>query len=613
MSSSCDMELKKEAARKGGVKHWLVGDYDWGYLCKPQWPWCVGARRRSQPQFFGRDAWLGLLTAAVMGLQHAMAMLAGLTTVPLLLGINAFSDPSLSPAGATRYQQYLISATLIVSGMSTAIQVTGIPLPLKRQWGAGILSVMGVSFSTFSPADKVLKTLIKEGTSFEDAFGMVLGTAALCALVPVAVSFLPHRVIRKVFPPVVCGLVIMLIGISLVGVGIKSWGGGAFCADNYQGLYLPLEGCQTLSTTTGVVTTDVNCYQNVPVMCSNNGDVMLPFGSAAYVGLGFSVFLTIVLLELFGSPFMRASEVILALIVGYVIAIIARYDGKKFVTSAKIESAPAITFLWVETFPLKIYGPLVLPMLIVFIITSLETVGDVTATEEASFLPTTGPSHERRIRGALLNDGINSIFSSLATSLPLTTFAQNNGVIALTGVASRQAGWACAIWLFLFGVFGKIGGIITSIPDCVFGGMTTFLFANIISSGIKIIVGEHLTRRNRVIMGFSLALGIGVTLVPEWASNNLWDCGGCSSGVKGLHDGIILILDTGFCIGAVVAIILNLLLPVESPMVVPAPTSQDLPVNNEPSFLREADFDAPPAQEPMSKHDSGAPAGTIVA
>ena len=99
---------------------------------------------------------------------------------------------------------------------------------------------MGVSFSTFSPADKVLKTLIKEGTSFEDAFGMVLGTAALCALVPVAVSFLPHRVIRKVFPPVVCGLVIMLIGISLVGVGIKvggavGWQAGGSWMGEYQG------------------------------------------------------------------------------------------------------------------------------------------------------------------------------------------------------------------------------------------------------------------------------------------------------------------------------------------------------------------------------------------
>ena len=82
-------------------------------------------------------------------------------------------------------------------------------------------------------------------------------------------------------------------------------------------------------------------------------------------------------------------------------------------TSAAIDAAPAITFLWRYTFPLKIYGPLVLPLLIVFIITSIETVGDVTATEEASFVSTTGPSHEKRVRGALLNDGLGGIFSAL--------------------------------------------------------------------------------------------------------------------------------------------------------------------------------------------------------
>ena len=131
----------------------------------------------------------------------------------------------------------------------------------------------------------------------------------------------------------------------------------------------------------------------------------------------------------------------------------------------------------------QIYGPLVLPLIIVFVITSIETVGDVTATEEASYIATSGPRHEKRIRGALLNDGLGGIFSSLATSLPLTTFAQNNGVISLTAVASRQAGWSCAGWLFLLGVFGKVAGVITSIPDCVIGGMTTFLFANVIASG----------------------------------------------------------------------------------------------------------------------------------
>lgn len=80
---------------------------------------------------------------------------------------------------------------------------------------------------------------------------------------------------------------------------------------------------------------------------------------------------------------------------------------------------------------------------------------------------------------------------SQATSLPLTTFAQNNGVISLTAVASRQAGWSCAIWLFVLGVIAKFAAVITTIPDCVFGGMTTFLFANVIASGIKIIVGEQ--------------------------------------------------------------------------------------------------------------------------
>lgn len=84
---------------------------------------------------------------------------------------------------------------------------------------------------------------------------------------------------------------------------------------------------------------------------------------------------------------------------------------------------------------------------------------------QASFLSTSGPSHDRRIRGALFNDGLSGIFSGLATSMPLTTFAQNNGVISLTAVASRQAGWACAIWLFCLGVLGKFAAVITSIPN----------------------------------------------------------------------------------------------------------------------------------------------------
>lgn len=178
-------------------------------------------------------------------------------------------------------------------------------------------------------------------------------------------------------------------------------------------------------------------------------------------------------------------------------------------------------------------------------------------------------------------------------------------MIALTAVASRQAGWACAAWLFSLGVLGKVAGLITSIPDCVIGGMTTFLFANVVSSGIKIVVGEHLSRRNRFIMGCALALGLGVTLVPAWALNALWPCADCGSGLKGLRDAIISILSTGFCIGAIVAMLLNLILPLESPMVrappaVPAPASCTRPPSRA--------TPAPGACMPDIFSDSNAPA-----
>lgn len=192
------------------------------------------------------------------------------------------------------------------------------------------------------------------------------------------------------------------------------------------------------------------------------------------------------------------------------------------------------------------------------------------------------------------------------TSLPLTTFAQNNGVISLTAVASRQAGWACAAWLFLLGVLGKVAGAITTIPDCVVGGMTTFLFANVIASGIKIMVGEHLTRRNRFIMACSLGLGIGVSLVPAWATNALWPCTTCSPALKGLREAVMKILSTGFCLGAIVSMLLNLILPAEAAMVVPENSSKGMmPLTNEPSVkyvsVEKGDVAGPAAEEVITE------------
>jgi NCS2 family nucleobase:cation symporter-2 len=113
------------------------------------------------------------------------------------------------------------------------------------------------------------------------------------------------------------------------------------------------------------------------------------------------------------------------------IAGVTNYNGLNYVDTTKIADADPITFLWTTTFPLGLYGPAVIPLLIGFMVTTVETVGDVTATYEASELDTTTQRYDESIQGGLAADSLLSVFSALATSMPMTTFSQNNGVIAL--------------------------------------------------------------------------------------------------------------------------------------------------------------------------------------
>ena len=157
-----------------------------------------------------------------------------------------------------------------------------------------------------------------------------------------------------------------------------------------------------------------------------------------FLGLGFSVFLTIILCERFGSPIMKSTSVVIGLLVGCIIAAACGYFDR-----SGIDSAPAASFIWVHTFPLSVYGPLVLPIMAVFIICACEAIGDITATCDVSKLEVEGRIYESRIQGGVLADGLNGILAALMTITPMTTFAQNNGVIALTRCANRKAGYCC--------------------------------------------------------------------------------------------------------------------------------------------------------------------------
>ena len=308
------------------------------------------------------------------------------------------------------------------------------------------------------------------------------------------------------------------------------------------------------------------------------------FAPAEYVGLGFAVFTFLILTEIFGSPFIRNCQVAIALLIGFAIAGMARYtppgsdESLKYVNDAKIKAAPGITFLWVKTFPLSVYPPAIIPTLLAFIITTVESIGDISASAEASRVEDDGQL-DSRIQGGLLADGIASFLSALMTVLPNTTFSQNNGVIALTRCANRRAGYCCCLFLFLFGVIAKIAAIIASIPDCVLGGMTCFLFVNIVVSGAKILGKELDIRRNRFIVAASLSVALGVALVPHWASNDLVRAASDKSSTI-LGDTAVIILTTPYCIGTLLAMLLHAIIPLdldeEAPEAIPLPQPEPM-------------------------------------
>lgn len=466
----------------------LVGDYDYAFLFRPNLPFMKKTRRAAP--FFGLNDSMPILLALLLGFQHALAMLAGVITPPLILA----GQGGVYLSEGT--QQYLVSTALIVCGILSSIQITRFHIYGTRFYvGTGLISVVGTSFATIPVASGAFNQMYRTGYCPTDAnnnrlacpqgYGALIGTAALCALLEIGLSFLPARALKKMFPPLVTGPTVMLIGVSLVSSGFQDWAGGSgLCAERPE---------------TGFF-----------VDCPNVGAPnAAPWGSAQFIGLGFTVFLTIFLAERFGSPIMKSCAVVIGLLVGCIVAAATGYFSP-----AGITSAPAASFIWVETFPLSIYAPIILPFLAVYLVLMMEAIGDISATCDVSRLEVEGKLFDSRIQGGVLADGFNGVIACLCTVTPMSTFAQNNGVIALTRCANRKAGYCCCFFLIVMGVFAKFAAALVSIPSPVLGGMTTFLFASVAVSGIRIISTVPFTRRNRFILTMSLAVGYGATLVP---------------------------------------------------------------------------------------------------
>ena len=192
----------------------------------------------------------------------------------------------------------------------------------------------------------------------------------------------------------------------------------------------------------------------------------------------------------------------------------------------------------------------------------MEAIGDITATCDVSRLEVEGKLFDSRIQGGVLADGMNGMLAGLCTITPMSTFAQNNGVIALTRCANRKAGYCCCFFLIVMGVFSKFAAALVSIPASVLGGMTTFLFSAVAVSGIRIISTVPFTRRNRFILTAAMSIGFGATLVPTWFSF-VFTYSGDNHALEGFFNAIELVMETGFAVTAFLALILNLMLAEE--------------------------------------------------
>lgn len=412
------------------------------------------------------------ITEAVpLGIQHVLAMFVGNVTVPLIIA-GAIDLPA-------DQKVFLVQAAMFVAGVATLVQALGVG-PI----GARLPIVMGTSFGFVPVMIPVAKT-----------FGLpaVLGAALVGGLAMFAVGFF-LRYIRFLFPPVVTGTFVVMIGLILLPVGFAYAGGGFGAPD---------------------------------------------FGAAHNLGLAFLVFVVTLGLHQYAKGFLSEIAVLIAIVVGYVVAIpLGLIDFAKIGDAGWVQ-IPTPMAIGFEFVPAAVLG-----ITLMAIVTCAESIGDIagTAIGGADREPT-----DRELSGGVMADGLSSSFAAIFNAFPQISFSQNVGLVAFTGVASRYVVAIGGAFLVIAGLLPKLGALITTIPNAVLGGAVVIMFGLITSAGMKMLHAVTFNKRNMIIIGVSLAVAIGLR-----AQEGLY---------AGAPDGLKAILHSGLIPGAIVSIVLNLILP----------------------------------------------------
>lgn len=380
------------------------------------------------------------LTEAIpLGLQHILAMFVGNVT-PLIIISNVLSLDASTKAS-------LIQCAMFVSGIVTLIQC----YPLGPI-GAKLPIVMGTSFG-FVPA----------ATAIGVKYGIegILGACLIGALFQILVGGLVLKHIRKYFPPVVTGIVVLTMGIALLPTGVNYFAGGVGAAD---------------------------------------------FASPSNLFLGTIVLITVIFFKQYTKGMLSISSVLIGLIVGYLVAIPMGKIDFSSLSQAAFVSIP-VPFQLGFSFHMDA----IIAMIFVYMVSTVETIGDTTAIANSGL---GREASEKEIVGAVLADGIGSFLGAIFNVLPNTSFGQNVGIVAMTKIVNRFVVATGAFILIIAGIFPKVGALISLMPASVLGGASIVMFSMIVVSGIRLITTDKLTERNAMIIAVSLGLGLGVAYVP---------------------------------------------------------------------------------------------------
>lgn len=449
------------------------------------------------------EAEMPLLRAIPLGLQHVLAMFVGNLT-PLLIitgacGIVGGSD-------LADLQISLLQNAMIIAGLVTLVQLYAI-----GPCGGKVPIIMGTSSGFIGVFNGVAATMGSGVT----AYGAMMGASIIGGLFEgVLGCFL--KPLRRFFPAVVTGTVVLSIGLSLIAVGINSFGGGVGAKD---------------------------------------------FGSMENIFLATFVLAVILFFKHGTKGFVSYSSILCGIIAGYIAAFIM---GLVLPTTAVDANGVEYTKAWVlnwnkvveagwfavpEFLPVDIVFDMraILPVAIMFIVTAVETVGDISGVTEGGM---GREATDKELSGGVICDGLGSSFAALLGVLPNTSFSQNVGLVAMTKVVNRFALATGAGFLILCGLIPKLGALVSIMPQSVLGGAAVMMFSSIVISGIMLITKEPLNGRSLSIVSVALGVGYGI---------------GANPGIL-VHTPQLLQLifgGSGIVPAAIVAILLNILLPKE--------------------------------------------------